>query len=165
MWPDLSSGPASCLVQSRPKNRILGLKLCRRRKLWKICVKWKRKKEACFHCGGAQGYKILFKKVVDNQTSIQLLGPKTESLTKFGLNLSCRRKYWEWKKGRRKLASVVAAHSGQGYNFLCCSLFIFFSSKLKTNSDFLHFLAKHRSKWTFSFCLDTLCTEFDVRRA
>ena len=28
-----------------------GRKLCRKRKLWKICVKWKR--EACFRCGGA----------------------------------------------------------------------------------------------------------------
>ena len=56
---------------------------------------------------------------------------ETGSLTKFGLNLCCRRKYWEWKKVKRKLVSVVAAHIGQGYNFLCCSLFIFFSSELK----------------------------------
>ena len=76
-----------------------GLKLCRRRKLWKICVKWKKKEVgSLLPLWRRTVYKV--KQIVQKGSGRPDLrfGPASC----FGLKLCRRRKFWKMKKWKKE---------------------------------------------------------------
>ena len=111
--PDLRFGLASCLVQKPDLKTKFGLKLCRRRKFWKM-KKWK--KEAYFRWGGAHWTRLKkfvqegsgqldlrFSKYQSRRVPIQPVASSSLDQKNGSLKWMChKRKLWKifmkWKK-------------------------------------------------------------------